>query len=246
MKSLKFTGLLTLFFIAIFFISCDKDNTAANLELAELSAIKNSTEKINIEPEELPATSLGHIEDFYFETYIESAARVVGKGYEVELANQDFLYFRENGTEIRDLRSGDRPLRPGPCGRGRLVDISTLPDNITQYVADNYPDADILRAKRQVDRYLVLISGRTILVFDYNGEFIHVSRIFYHCDQHNQGVSLDDLPDSVIQYISDHCPECEILRAAIVRNKLVVGTMANGSPAIFVFTMDGEFLYMRG
>lgn len=230
--------------LAMFITSCNKDD--ASIELTTIAEIQNSSDKVNIDPADLPANAQSYIYEFYFETYVETAAFVAGKGYEVMLANEDYLYFRQDGTEIRDLRHHDRPLHPGPCGKGRPVDINDLPQDILDYISVNYPGVDVLRAKRLPDYYLVLVSGRLILVFSPSGEFIREAHLFYHCRHHDQIFLIDELPAVIVEYINTHCPECEIVRAALIRGHIVVGVIANGSRKIFVFTREGEFLFMRG
>ena len=244
MKVYQWTSLICLMACLLSFSSCEKDG--AKTELLEISAIENSSEKINIDPAELPATSRDFIEDQYFETYIESSARVVGKGYEVILGSEEMLYFRENGIRIRVDHLRDRPQRHHPCGLGAIIDIGNLLPEITDYVLDNYPGSEILKAKRLRDFYIVLISDRVLLVFDYNGGFLHDARIFWHCTQHDEPFMIDHLPESVIQYINDNCSGCEIVRAAIIRGHLVVGVLTNEGRKIYVFTREGEFLFVRG
>lgn len=224
----------------IVFSGCGKDMVDMSDQL--VLEIATSHNKVNIEPADLPGGILDEVEYEYFETYIEAAAHVSGKGYELTLGNEDMLYFRENGMRIR---SHESMRRHGPCGRGIIVRPENLPDAITQYVTDNYPDAGILRAKRFVRGYVVLISGRRLLIFDSAYDFVKETAVFHFC----KDIVVTDvatLPDAVTDYIDQNYPDAEVIKAGIIHNKLVVGILTPDGRKILVFDRDGNFLFVRG
>ena len=141
------------FFLLVCFAmaSCNKEETITDDSLIE--EIASSSSKVNIEPDALPAQTQQLIEDEYFETYVETVARVDSKGYEITLGNEDVMYCNTNGDELRGRDRSHGPHRPGPCGHGQLVNPDDLPDAIVDYITDNYPGADILRAKLKGDKY---------------------------------------------------------------------------------------------
>ena len=239
--SMKKLFLIVPVLMMMLFTQCAKDSVGPDEAL--IAEIENAQNKVNIEPAALPVNAQEQIDAEYFDTYIESCAHVQDKGYEVVLGNEDQLYFRENGLE---LRSGPHGMhRPGPCGRGIPVEISDLPDAITQYVATNYPDAEILRAKQFPRGYVLMITGKRLLIFNNDLAFVMETRAFYFCDQIGHPIDIANLPDAVTTYIDTNYPDGEIVKAFFVRNHIVVGVWTPDGRVIVVFDADGNFLFAR-
>ena len=228
-----------------FFTSCDKDvNDVASNEVL-IEEIANSSAKQNIEPADLPATTKEFIEEEHFETFVESAAYVDGKGYEVTLATEDVEYFNNTGSVLRSNSRPHQCHRPGPCGGGQRIRIQDLPAGIVAYINNNYPDAEIKRAKTKGIFYLVGINGPdmgpTVLVFNMNNEFILEAPLFRFCN--GERINIDNLPDVITDYISDNCPDGEIKVAWRARGKVFVGILTPDGRKIYVFNLDGDFLF---
>jgi hypothetical protein len=247
-KNLKEMKKLIFVFVSVLTISlltsCNKEETATEDTL--IAEIATSSSKVNIEPEDLPAPAQQTIEDEYFETYIETVSRVDNKGYEITMGNEDVMYCDMRGDELRggDLRHG--PHRPGPCGRGEPVGLDELPVAIVDYITDNYPGEDILRAKLKGDKYLVKITGHMILVFEGDGTFLLEAPIFRFCHHFVDRIDIDNLNDMIVDYITDNYPNAEIKIAWRVRGKIVVGIITPDGRKIVVFDLDGNFLFDRG
>ena len=224
--------------------SCNKEETTTDDTLIE--EIATSSNKINIEPEALPAPAQQTIEDEYFETYVETVSLVNNKGYEITMGNEDVMYCNMRGDELRGRDIHHGPHRPGPCGRGEPVSVDELPQAIVDYVTDNYPNADILRAKLKGDKYLVKITGHMILVFSEDGVFLLEAPIFRFCDHFVDRINIDNLPDVIVNYIADNYPNAVIKIAWRVRSKIVVGVITPDGRKIIVFDLDGNFLFDRG
>lgn len=225
----------------ILFVQC-KDEAVSPVDQL-IAEIENAQDKINIEPTFLPEPARALIAEEYFDTYVESAAHVPGKGYEVITGSEDRLYFRENGLELRGTLRGDRP---GPCGRGIPVEVDELSSVITGYVAEHYPDAEILRAKQFPRGYVLLISGHRLLVFNNALEFVTETRAFYFCDKVGHPIDPANLPDAVTGYIDMHYPGAELAKAFLVRGRIVVGILTPDGRKILVFDQEGNFLFERG
>lgn len=241
MKTLKAAILFSIF--SMLFSACDK-NTASPEEMLA-AEIELSTSKVNIDPAQLPAAALLTIEDEYFDSYVETAAYVESKGYEAVMGNEDRLYFRENGEELR-TRGNDPARRHGPCGYGRPVRPEQLPAAIIGYVADNYPGLEIMRAKRYVRGFVLQLSDRRLLIFNNALEFVAETRAFYFCDDIGNPIDVQNLPDAVTDYINAEFPGADILGARLLRGQIVVAIGTSGGRKILVFDIDGNFLFMRG
>jgi hypothetical protein len=240
MKKLMF---LIPVFMVLLFTQCQNDDNVLPDEML-IAEIENAQNKINIQPNALPVIAQEQIEEEHFDSYIETAAHVPGKGYEIVLGNEDQLYFRESGVQLRGGPNG--PHRPGPCGRGILVAVEDLPGDITAYVAANYPDAEILRAKQFPRGYVLLITGRRILLFNNDLAFVAETRVFHFCDQVGHPIDIANLPDSVTTYIATNYPDGEIVKAFAVHGRIVVGVLTPDGRRILVFDADGNFLFVRG
>jgi hypothetical protein len=226
----------------VLFVQCKKDDIAIGDQL--IADIQTATDKVNIEPEDLPTAAQLVIEEQYFDTYVETVAYAPGKGYEVLLGSEDALYFREDGYELRGTLRG--PHRPGPCGRGIPVSVEDLPDAIVAYVTNNYPDKEILRAKQFPKGYVLLIGGGGLLIFNNAYDFVIATRVFHFCDQVGHPIDIANLSDAITDYITDNYPGAEIAKAYVVRGRIVVGLSTPDGRKIVVFDMDGNFLFERG
>lgn len=226
------------------FTSCDKSDNDNLSDEALAEEISSSAIKQNVDVDELPATSRAFVEDEHFETYIESAAYVDGLGYEVTLGTEDVEYFNLDGDVLRHPNRPHQCYRPGPCGGGQRIEIDDLPDGVTEYIANNYPDQEIRRAKTKGDFYLVAITGPTVLVFNGDGEFVNDFPLFRFCFGHR--IALDELPEIIVNYINNNYPNVEIKVAFRARGKIFVGVLTpSGERKIIVFTQDGVFIFDR-
>lgn len=227
----------------LLFTQCQNDDNVLPDEML-IAEIEQAQNKVDVQPEALPENLQEQVELEHFDSYIETAAHVPGKGYEVVLGNEDQIYFRENGLQLRGGPLG--PHRPGPCGRGVLVPVSELPDAITTYVTANYPDAEISRAKQFPRGYVLLISGRRILIFNNDLEFVTETRAFHFCDLVGHPIDIANLPEAVTTYITTNYPDGEIIKAFLVRGRIVVGILTPDGRKILVFDAQGNFLFARG
>lgn len=236
-----FTTIVSLGFLS----SCNK-NDSNDLESNDIlvEEIATSSAKQNIEPSDLPSNVSTFVADEHFETYIETAALVENKGYEVTLATEDVEYFTTDG-EV--LRANGRPhgcFRPGPCGGGERIEIDELPEVVSNYISENYPDQEIRKAKIKGNYYLVAIAGPLVLVFELeDGAFVTDAPLIRFC--RGNRILLDNLPESITSYIAENCPDGEIQVAFRVRGRIVVGITTPEGRKIMVFSLNGNFLFER-
>jgi len=126
--------------------SCDNEDvnlSKSNLDDAQLiEAIQNSTNKVAVNPEDLPASSLNVLEQDYSTSYTENAHMTPDLGYEVSLregkgsyvGEQFNTYFDVNGRELlADGGEGgpDRPDGPRKGKKGRECFDFVLPVTFT-------------------------------------------------------------------------------------------------------------------
>jgi len=233
-----FAGLLTLGVAA-----CKKDavpDFQQRDDEALVTAIADDRSKQETDPSTLPAEILDYIAKNHFDSYIDAAYFAGDKGYEVVLATEERVFFNLN-RRILAHRLNDRI---GPCGRlmgGRLIPLDELRPAIVDYVATNYPDAQILRAKRQGDRVLVLLTRHIVLVFTADGVFELNDTLWFDC----RPCGVVDFGSGVLDLIKAHIPGGEIKRICPRGDRNIVGVLLNGQRHILVFDMFFDNLLYR-
>ena len=74
-----------------------------------------------------------------------------------------------------------------------------------------------------------------------DNEFVMEAPLFRFCLGHR--IDIDNLPDVITTYVTDNCPDGEIKVAWRVRGKIFVGILTPDGRKIYVFNLDGEFLF---
>lgn len=229
----------------LFLASCAKENDATDDQL--VSSIRQSTEKIAVSSQELPAPAQQSLESENFETYIEEVWHAPALGYEVIMGDEEIIHFNEAGRRLE--HRGRRFLldENGPCrDRGRLVPADKLPQAVLDYIAENYPDHTIRIGKARFDKLAVLLQPRLVLVFDKDGQFLEELPGFIHCPAICLPVAPENLPAAIIEHIEANYPEAEIKRACVRRlNFITVGILTPDGPQVLVYDKDHNFLFSR-
>ncbi len=249
MKKFAFLYLAAIFALLA---SCNKDSRQLTDDLLA-QQIAFADNKTAVTPSDLPASVATYVDENYFETYIESANFVTDKGYEVIMGTEEVFYCDRTGRILHPRRG---PFRHGPCGFGEAIGLDAVPLFIVEYVAENYPGTEIVRAKLvQTDsggRYFIKINNPgtdhppLILIFSEDGAFIEATVMFFHC--HALGVPMDigNLPEVITNYISEHFPNAEIKVAFHKTNGMfIVGIITGDGRHIIGFSADGAFLWIR-
>lgn len=204
------------------------------------SEISISPDKQTITLDELPAGTLRQVAEEFFDTYIESAAFVPEKGYEVTLASEDQVYFNLGGRRL--VRKLVRLT--GACGPlgGDIIPLDQLRPAIKQYVRENYPGVFIVRAKSRGDRIVVLLNNRTILVFSAAG-VVEVNDAFWY-DCRCGTASNIEFPTAVMGMLRVRFPDAKPERVCRRGDRIVVGAItSNGDRLVIVFDANWNFLF---
>lgn len=224
--------------------ACKKDAVTDFQQLddeALVTAIADDRGKQETDPSTLPAEIIDYIDLNHFDTYVDAAYFAGGKGYEVVLATEERVFFNLT-RRILTHRLNDRI---GLCGRlmgGRLIPLDELRPAIVDYVATHYPDAQILRAKRQGDRVLVLLSGHIILIFTAEGVF-EVDGIHWVDCRPCAPANAVDIPDNVETMIENRIPGGEIKRVCRRGDRIIIGVLGDNQRHILVFDKNWNFLF---
>lgn len=235
-------------------ISCEKESLLTDEALIEEIAFSSS--RVSIEPESLPVEIATELTEANFDTYTETAFCLPERGYEVNLGNGENLFFNIEGRRL-EFRTTVRPHGPfgpngphGPCHRpgfGRPVRIDSLSQAILDYVAANYPDGEILRAMTRGGNFYVLISGRIVLSFDSEGNFIEEHSPFTHCIRPcRQAVAEAELPAAIATYIDTNFPDATFRLACDREGRIHVLLLTADGRVLLVFDDEGNLLFQRG
>lgn len=204
------------------------------------SEISISPDKQTVSLDDLPTGTLRQVSEEFFDTYIESAAFVPEKGYEVTLASEDQVYFNLGGRRL--VRKLVRLT--GACGPlgGDIIPIDQLRPAIKVYVRENYPGVFIVRAKSRGDRIVVLLNNRTILVFSAAG-VVEVSDSFWY-DCRCASASSIEFPAAVINMLRARFPDAKPERVCRRGDRIVVGAVTStGGRLVIVFDAGWNFLF---
>jgi len=120
-----------------------------------------------IQVEALPAEITAYITENYPDQEIRKA-KIKGDYFLVGITGPTVLVFEEDGTFVESA-----PLFRF-C-RADRINIDNLPEIITTYISENYPDAEIKAAFRVRGKIVIGIltpEGRKALVFTLNGVFL--------------------------------------------------------------------------
>lgn len=262
---------LSLSLLVLAFSACEKEQVADDNTL--VSEIILADDLQSIRPDQLPEASTKYINDNYFDTFIEDAYLAPRRGYQVQLGLGENLYFTLDG-EVIEFEGEVRLNGPlggvhphGPCfrlrrwlrGHGGQHDcdgdgvpdgpfayaIDELPDAITDYVSDNYSDAIVRRAAFRDDRFILLISGPTILAFDGDSNFLREINPLEHCQRPCNGLEEEELSDAVATYIAINFPDAEFRRAC-ARGARTLVFLVDGDQRVFLgFDADGNLIFQR-
>ena len=267
--NVKFLMPFALLLVGLF--SCDKQELET--EDTQIAAIVSAENLTFIEPANLPEISREYIEFNYFDTYVESAEQALNRGYRTTLGNGEILFFNTDG-EVLEFEGEVRAHGPfggvhphGPClrlrrwlrghhgnhdgnGDGRpdgpfAYNIDELPAAITDYVTENYPDNEIVRAAFKDGNFLILVNAPVILAFDEDGNFLREINPLEHCSRPCNRLEADELPEAITMYIRDHFPDATFRRAC-QRERGIVVFLTNGDRILILgFNADGELVFQR-
>ena len=133
-----------------------------------------------INPADLPQAILDYIANNYPNNTIDEAELENNGNYEVELDDDTELIFDADGNFLgvgvdeddMDNDNGDDD-GDGDDDDDQVIDPSTLPQIVLDYISTNYPNETIIQAKIESDgEYEVTLNTGLELHFDINGNFV--------------------------------------------------------------------------
>lgn len=237
-------------------LACNKTDETAAADEAVIEEIALSAMREEVSPAALPAEAVTFVEENLFETYVETVYRIPNLGYEIRMGNGTTVFCNERGRILEYVREHltTGPLGPehphGPCFDrirrfGRPVRPAALPQPIQDYVAANYPDNAIRRAKFNGSNYFVLVNAPVVLQFDADGNFIGEVDVLEHCRFPCRPQEVSELPEVISAYVTENFPEAENLRACRRPNLVLVAFINGEGRVVLGFDNNGNLLFQR-
>lgn len=119
------------------------------------------------------------------------------------------------------------------------VRTSTLPQNILDYITENYPGLTIIEAEIEDNQnYEITLRDDTELIFNSQGEFLGIDD--EENDFDDEHIPSSELPQNILDFISDNFPGINIEEAELENNGNYEVELENDVELIF--DGDGNFL----
>ncbi|WP_252112680.1 PepSY-like domain-containing protein [Gramella jeungdoensis] len=183
----------------------------------------------------LPQNILDYITDNYPGLTIIEAEIEDNQNYEIELSDGTELIFNSQGeflgVDNDENEFGDEDIAP-----------SELPQNILDFISDNYPGVDIEEAELENNgNYEVELENDVELIFDGDGNFLGQAQDENDDDQGEDEEDIDpaELPQTILDYIAENYPDNTIIEAEREDEGYEV-TLNNGVE--LKFDQEGNFL----
>ena len=231
MKKLSF-----LFAVAVLISSC---SLIESIGTSVVDEIRNAT-KVEVAADELPTVAQDYLDENYFDTYIDIVSFADGIGYQVELGTGEDVFFDADGENVKEKKGGKK----GKRGHKDLtsLDIAELSATITDYVANNYADATIVRAKSDEDGNIYVgLDSHIILEFDSEENF--VGEFEHHRRGKGEKIDISELPTIITDYITANYTDAELKVAFQKEDGYGVGIVtADDERKVLIFDGEGNFV----
>jgi len=132
---------------------------------------ENEFDDEEIDPANLAQNILDFISTYFPGVEIEEAERENNGNYEVELKNDIELIFDGNGNFL-GIAQDENEDDQGEDEED--INPSQLPQNILNYIAENYPENSIIEAERDNKGYEVTLNNGVEMEFDLEGNLLSV------------------------------------------------------------------------
>ncbi len=232
MKKLKFFGI---FLGGLALVSsCSNDDDATTETQPDLTA-RFFNADVYVSVSSLPQPILDYVSSNYPDVTIREAELEDNNNFEIYLSNGLELIFDANGNflgidddETEDF--GDE-----------YIPISEIPQNILDFITANFPGVGIDEAEKENNgNYEIELENDIELVFDANGNFLGLAEDENDEDEDDQDIDPADLPQNILDYISENYPNNTIIEAEIEDDGEYEVTLNNGVE--LEFDAEGNFL----
>ncbi len=187
---------------------------------------------------DLPQIILDYVATNYPDATIEEAGRCVDNGnFIVVLDNDLILVFDKDGNFLEAWEDDDE------YEDWEDLDAADIPQGILDYVAANYPDANIEEAAVNTEdgSFAIFLDTEIVLLFDKDGNFLE--EMSYDDFEEDDFDEIDpaDLPQAVKDYIAANHADDSIDEAEIDAEDGTIYVYLD-SGLVLVFDADGNYL----
>lgn len=192
---------------------------------------------------ELPLNVLLRLFDAHKGKVIEEVTVLSSNLFEIDFKNGQSVEIDAKGTQKSHSSDDDGD------DDGTTINSADLPAAILDYLAQNYPNENIIEAEVYVNGYEVELANGLKLEFDLNGNFIEVSGNNGGQNDDNTGEGDDEdidpaaLPQAILDYIAQNYPNETIVKAEVDPVEYEV-TLSNGLK--LEFDLEGNFKEISG
>ncbi|MGY5850176.1 PepSY-like domain-containing protein [Salegentibacter sp. F14] len=232
MMKIKYLGITLLTAFIGFSCSSDDDNEVGTEVDLNATAIKADA---HVQTSSLPQPILDYVSTTYPDLTIKKAEIEDDDTYEITLSDETELIFDMQGVFIgidkdEDDDFGDEDIAP-----------TELPQNIQDFIAQYFPGVGIDEAERENNgNYEVELDNDVELIFNSDGEFLGQGKDEDEdYDDRDEDLDPDELPQIVLDYISENYPEQTIIEAEKEDEGYEV-TLNNGVE--LEFDLEGNFV----
>lgn len=168
------------------------------------------------DPQQIPNAIIAYLNEHYPDAIVDEIKQKSNGQYEVRLEDNTKLYFDENGQFLYQHDEDD-----GNNSDGGNIDPNQLPQDILQYIAENYPSEQIDHAEHEPNgHYEVELDNGTQLFFDENGTLMYQEESGgewweHDHDQNENDLPYNLLPQNIINYIQQNYPQQDIVKAEL-------------------------------
>ncbi len=151
------------------------------------------------------------------------------------------LSCEENVAEPANEASGTSMLGDSTMTADwQQVAVSDLPQSITDFITENYPDEEIIEAwLTDEGEYVVVLDDDLYLIFDNDGSFVEEYDEKEHRGDRDP-IDISELPQSVLDYVTANHPDAEIKKAFSNEDGEYIVKLNNRW--VVIFDADGNFI----
>jgi len=207
-------------------VSCEKSQDALPGPDETLIVKITSASAVDLlAPQDVPPIVNNFVETNYSPYQIEMVFQAHGYGYEVMLENGMCIFFDNDGSHIdHDGLHDDWSNMHGDdynCMMGDFMELDMCPQDILQFIHDNYPNQPIQHlVVKPSGKLSVALDDETVLMFNTDGELLTECQVSpvgngmgmgmgngangHHMHEHGYGINSTGLCDSTANHGDNH------------------------------------------
>lgn len=232
----KYFGFLTMLALALtLFTSCGKEEDYDEME--EMEELNNTDLVLRAmmgDTIDYPTAIDDYIASNYPDLTIDEVELEEDGNFVVTLSDDTELRFDADGVFIEILPTEDEEEEDGEEDEEDGEEVTEWPVAIDDYVANNYPDAEIDEVELNGDgTYEVELDNDTELLFDADGNFLEVIM------EEDEDEAVTEWPTAIDEYVAANHPDT-IIEEVELKDGIYEVELSDGTE--LEFDADGNFI----